>query len=144
VTVDINVLLDVFQKREPHYAASARVMAMIEEGQIEAVFPAHGITTLYYLASKHATRPDAEAAVDKVIDHFQIENLDSDGWRHARSLPITDFEDAVVATVAEMSGSTLIITRNTVDFSNSPVAAISPVEFLSQFFPYEGSTAEFP
>ena len=23
VTVDINVLLDVFQKREPHYAASA-------------------------------------------------------------------------------------------------------------------------
>lgn len=33
VTVDINVLLDVFQKREPHYAASAQVMAMVEDGE---------------------------------------------------------------------------------------------------------------
>lgn len=55
VTVDINVLLDVFQKREPHYAASARVMGMIEEAEIEAVFPAHGITTLYYLARNLAS-----------------------------------------------------------------------------------------
>ena len=136
VTVDINVLLDVFQKREPHYAASARVLAMIEQGEIEAVFPAHGITTLYYLARKHATRPDAEAAMDKVLDHFLIGNLDSDGWRRARSLPMTDFEDAVVATVAETSGSSLVITRNTADFTHSPVPAISPLEFLSQFPPH--------
>lgn len=134
VTVDINVLLDVFQKREPHYAASAQVMAMIEEGKIEAVFPAHGITTLY-LARKHATRPDAEAAMDKVLKHFQIGNLDPDGWQRARILPMTDFEDAVVATVAETSGSTLIITRNTPDFEDSPVPAVSPLEFLSSFFP---------
>lgn len=142
--MDINVLLDVFQKREPHYAASARVLAMIEEKKIQAIFPAHGITTLYYLARKHATRPDAEAAMDKVIDHFQIGNLDSDGWRRARSLPMTDFEDAVVATVAETNGSSLIITRNTNDFTRSPVPAISPVEFLSQFDPSQGSSSESP
>jgi predicted nucleic acid-binding protein len=135
VTVDINVLLDVFQKREPHYAASAQVLARIEEREIEAVFPAHGITTLYYLARKHATRPDAEAAMDKVLDHFQIGNLNHDDWQRARSLPMTDFEDAVVATVAETSGSTLIITRNTDDFDGSPLPAISPLEFLSRFFP---------
>jgi predicted nucleic acid-binding protein len=135
VTVDINVLLDVFQKREPHYAASARVVAMIEQGEIEAVFPAHGITTLYYLARKHGTRPDAEAALDKVLNHFQIGNLNHDNWQRARSLTMTDFEDAVVATVAETSGSTLIITRNTDDFDDSPVPAISPLDFLSQLFP---------
>lgn len=139
VTVDINVLLDVFQKREPHYAASARVMAMIEKGEIEAVFPAHGITTLYYLARKHATRPDAEAAMDKVLNHFQIGNLDSDGWRRARSLPMTDFEDAVVATVAENSGSSLVVTRNTDDFIRSPVPAVSPLEFLGHFSPLSGN-----
>lgn len=142
--MDINVLLDVFQKREPHYAASARVLAMIEEKKIQAIFPAHGITTLYYLARKHATRPDVEAAMDKVIDHFQIGNLDSDGWRRARSLPMTDFEDAVVATVAETNGSSWIITWNTNDFTRSPVPAISPVEFLSQFDPSPGSSSESP
>lgn len=132
VTVDINVLLDVFQKREPHYAASARVLALIEEGRIEAVFPAHGITTLYYLARKHASRPDAEAALDRVMDHFQIGNLDSEGWQRARALPMDDFEDAVVAAVAETSDSSLIVTRNTGDFTFSPVPAVSPLELLSQ------------
>lgn len=133
VTVDINVLLDVFQKHEPHYTASARVMAMVEEGEIDAVFPAHGLTTLYYLARKHSTRTDAEAAMDKVLDHFEIGNLDPDGWRRARSLSMPDFEDAVVATVAETSGSALIVTRNTDDFTCSPVPAVSHLEFLGQF-----------
>jgi hypothetical protein len=46
VTVDINLLLDVFQRRQPHYAASARILAMVTDGSIQGVFPAHGFTTL--------------------------------------------------------------------------------------------------
>ena len=29
ITVDINVVLDVFQKREVHYAASAQVLGLV-------------------------------------------------------------------------------------------------------------------
>jgi predicted nucleic acid-binding protein len=137
VTVDINVLLDVFQKREPHYAASAQVLSLVADGTIAGVCPAHGLTTLYYLVRKHASKPDAEAAMDRVLHHFQIGNLDSAGWQKARQLPLTDFEDAVVATVAEATGSAFIITRNADDFAGSPVPAIAPAEFLSQFAPAE-------
>jgi predicted nucleic acid-binding protein len=133
VTVDINVLLDVFQKREPHYAASARILAMVEEGSVRAVFPAHGFTTLYYLIRKYASKPDAVAALDGVLRHYQIGNLDAAGWMIARNLPMDDFEDAVVAAVAQSSNSSFVITRNTGDFANSPVPAASPLEFLSQF-----------
>ncbi len=132
VTVDINVLLDVFQKREPHYAASARVLAMVQQGELQGVFPAHGFTTLYYLVRKHATRPDAEAAMDDVLRDFEVGNLDAAGWSRARSLPMPDFEDAVVAVVAEETGSRFIITGNTGDFTHSPIPAITPVDFLSQ------------
>ena len=132
VTLDINVLLDVFQRREPHYAASARVLAMVQQGELSAVFPAHGFTTLYYVVRKHASRPDAEAAMDNVLKHFEVGNLALAGWIRARVLPMSDFEDAVVATVAEESGSRFIITGNTGDFTHSPVPAITPVEFLSQ------------
>ena len=132
VTLDINVLLDVFQKREPHYAASARVLAMVQQGELSAVFPAHGFTTLYYVVRKHASRPDAEAAMDNVLKHFEVGNLALAGWIRARVLPMSDFEDAVVATVAEESGFRFIITGNTGDFTHSPVPAITPVEFLSQ------------
>lgn len=63
VTVDINVLLEFFQKREPPDAASARVLAMVQQRELNTVFPAHGFTTLYHLVGKHASRPDAEAAM---------------------------------------------------------------------------------
>ena len=135
VTVDINVLLDVFQKREPHYAASAQVVSMVTTGVLSGVCPAHGLTTLYYLVRKHASKPDAEAAMDRVLRHFQIGNLEATGWQEARRLRFVDFEDAVVATVAKATSSNFIITRNVDDFAESPVAAITPADFLSQHTP---------
>lgn len=132
VTLDINVLLDVFQKREPHYAASAQVVSRIATGVLKGVCPAHGLTTLFYLVRKHASKPDAEAALDEVLHHFFIGNLDAAGWIDARRLPLADFEDAVVATVAKSTESIYIITRNVADFTGSPVPAITPTDFLSQ------------
>lgn len=130
--MDINVFLDVFQKREPHYAASAQVVSMVTAGTLAGVCPAHGLTTLYYLVRKHASKPKAEAAMDQVLRHFQIGNLEAAGWQDARRLSVADFEDAVVVTVAKATASVFIITRNVGDFAGSSVPAITPADFLSQ------------
>ena len=106
---------------------------MIAEGKLTGVCPAHGLTTLYYLIRKHGSKQDGEDAMDRVLDHFQIGNLDAKGWREARLLSLDDFEDAVVATVANTSGSALIVTRNVEHFAGSPVPAISPADFLGRF-----------
>lgn len=135
VTADINVLLDVFQQRQPHYAASAQVVSLIAEGKLTGVCPAHGLTTLYYLVRKHATKADAETAMDRVLRHFQIGNLDAAGWQRTRLLAMDDFEDAAVAAVAEASGSTFVVTRNVLDFAQSPVPGIAPADFLIQHAP---------
>ena len=79
VTLDINVLLDVFQKREPHYAASAQVVSMVTAGTLAGVCPAHGLTTLYYLVRKHASKPDAEDAMDQVLRAFSNRESRSGG-----------------------------------------------------------------
>ena len=71
--------------------------------------------------------------MDRVLAAFQIGNLDRAGWQEARALPISDFEDAAVAMVAKASSSSFIVTRNVTDFVNSPVPAIAPSDFLSQF-----------
>ena len=44
---------------------------------------------------------------------------------------MADFEDAVVAGLAAEVGASFIITRNVSDFSNAPIRAVSPVNFLS-------------
>lgn len=133
VTLDINVFLDVFQKREPHYLASAQVMSLVAEGRLVGVCPAHALTTLYYLLRKHSTKADAETSMDRILRQYQIGNLDHSGWQRARQLLFSDFEDAVVASVAAASGSQWIVTRNTGDFAASPVPSITPVDFLLQY-----------
>lgn len=131
VVLDINVLLDVFQNRQPHHAASAQVLSLACDGTLKGIFPAHGLTTLFYLVRKHGTRADAKEAVDRVLAHLEIGNMSPQDWQRARQMPLSDFEDAVVATLAEACRADFIITRNLPDFSGSPVPALSPTAFLS-------------
>ena len=75
VTLDIDVFLDVFQKREPHYLASSQVMSLIAAGRLTGICPAHGLTTLYYLVRKHSAKSDAESAMDRVLKQYRIGTL---------------------------------------------------------------------
>lgn len=133
--LDINVLLDVFLVRQPHYLASARILSLIAGGQLQGVFAAHGLTTLYYLARKQADRGTAEAAVDSVLSLLRVANLDLAGWRQARALTLPDFEDAVIAFSAASHACDFIITRNVQHFIGSPVPAITPTDFLCMLAP---------
>ena len=49
ILIDINVLLDVLQKREPFYETSAGLLAAVESGQVRGLIAAHSIITLFYL-----------------------------------------------------------------------------------------------
>lgn len=118
-----------------HYAASAQVVSRVASGEISGIVSAHGVTTVYYVAQKQSDRITAEGAVDHLIQHFRIASLDKTGWRHARALPFTDFEDAVITSVAEGSGCDYIITRNTAHFTGSPVPVLAPEDFLCLLSP---------
>jgi hypothetical protein len=100
VLLDINVLLDVFLMRQAHYPASAQVISLVSAGGLSGVVAAHGITALYYIARKEGDAQTAENGVDRV-QHCLIASLNNAGWRRARILPFKDFEDAVIACVAE-------------------------------------------
>ena len=47
VLIDLNVLLDVLQKREPFYETSAGLLAAVETGQVQGFVAAHSLTTLF-------------------------------------------------------------------------------------------------
>ena len=124
---DLNVFLDVEQKREPHFSDSAAVLSAALGGRFEAWMPAHSLTTLHYLVERHVNLSAADAAVDWHFQHFRFPALDETVFRRARLLAIPDFEDAVVAALAEC---TWIISRNWPDFATSPVPAITPKDFI--------------
>lgn len=130
VMLDLNVLLDVAQRREPFYAASAAVLSQSIEGPNVSCLPGHALTTLHYIVAKHAGQESAGTLIDWILVHLEVVPQDRAQFVRARSLRFTDFEDAALASAAEASGCELIITRNVADFGFSPVPAVTPEEFL--------------
>jgi predicted nucleic acid-binding protein len=130
ILVDLNVILDVVQHREPHYTDSALLLSKIVEGTLDGVGPGHAITTIYYIVHRYVNRKRAETTVDWLLDQLEVVPAGESDFRTARQLPMDDFEDAVVATLAKRASCDVIATRNTADFEDSPVPAKTPKAIL--------------
>jgi predicted nucleic acid-binding protein len=132
VLVDLNVILDVFQRREPHYTDSAVLLSKMVEGDLDGSVPGHATTTIYYLVRRYADRERAEETVDWLLNHLTVIGATEADFRSARQLPIEDFEDAVVAQRAVRASADVIATRNTTDFDGAPVLAKPPGVVLAE------------
>ena len=132
ITVDLNVLLDVAQNRQPHYAASEEVLHRARLGEYTAVLPGHAITTLHYLIEKHSGITAANETIDGLLADFAVQPVDTANFLRARQLPLKDFEDAIVVVMAEATSSRYLVTRNVADFVGAPVSVLTPTEFLEE------------
>jgi len=131
VLVDVNVILDVLQRREPYYAASAGVLASIEAGQVEGAIAAHAVTTLYYLIAKGQPSARARTTLTDLCQFLVIAPIDQTVIEEALNLPCRDFEDAVQMIAALHHGAQYLITRNVHDYQTGPLPALQPAEFLA-------------
>lgn len=128
--LDLNVLLDVLQKREPHYPVSAAVLEHVIHGDQTGALSAHAVTTVHYLVTRYADRTSADRALSWLLRNLHVCPVGRDELDRARSLGWADFEDAVVAATAESAGCSCIVTRNPKDFAGSPVPVLTPQEYL--------------
>jgi len=138
VLVDLNVLLDVIQRREPHYAASAEILSLVAAGELDGAVAGHAITTIYYVVSRFAGRKSADEAVDWILGGMEVVAEGRDVFLRARNFEMDDFEDAVVVAAAEQAHADRVVTRNLDDFEHSLVAAVTPLELLAELAPAEG------
>lgn len=130
VMVDLNVLLDVIQRRHPHYDDSAQVVDAIIRNVIEGILPSHGITTLAYILGQHLSPEKTTEALEWLLKHFSVEPATHLSFRNALALAFADFEDAVVHTLAESANCDFIITRNVDDFVEATLPVVTPTQFL--------------
>lgn len=131
IMFDLNILLDVVQRREPHFAASAAVSSMAVRKEITGLIPAHAVTTLAYVVKKHAGAKKESEVLDWLLAGFRVAPAGHEEMLRARAYAMMDFEDAVVAAVAEAQGCRFILSRNVADFRRSSVPAVTPEEFLA-------------
>ena len=132
VLYDANIVLDVFQYREPFYGASALALTAALEGIVTGYFPAHAVPTISYVLRKHADQTTAVNAVNWLLGAFEIAPCNIVVLKQAAVANFKDFEDAVVAYSAFECQCDAIVTRNSNDFLTSPVPTLSPTDFLQR------------
>ena len=136
VMIDTNVILDVMGKREPFFQHSASVLMLVALQKLSASITANTITDIYYLSKKFIpNREEIKRALLNLMDLLNVVEVSETDCMKAFDLSMNDYEDALLAQCAKRSKAAYIVTRNTKDFKDSPVEAITPDDFLNRFFP---------
>jgi hypothetical protein len=92
VFLDLDVLLDIFQKREPHWQASAQLVSHCQTSQCRPLFAAHSVTTLFYIVNKYSGRSAALETVRWVLSTCTVVAVDAGTLAQAADSAMSDFE----------------------------------------------------
>lgn len=131
ILLDVNVMLDAVLRREPHYEAAREIWRAAEMNRVEALVPAHGVTTLYYVVARARGASFARQTIAGLLSACRIAAVTDSVVRTALALPWRDFEDAVCAASAEAAGCDLLVTRDPRGFPDSPVPVVDPQTALA-------------
>ncbi len=129
--IDLNIILDVAQNRQPFLANSRRVLEAADAGLFEGLLSAHSVTTLFYLLAKYGSPADGRVALTEYLQFLAIATVDQHTIEQALQLAYNDFEDAVAMMAAVHAQAQFIVTRNAGHFKHGPLPALTPVEFLA-------------
>lgn len=123
--IDVNVVLDAVFERPRHSQAASMLWSAAESKQFEALIPAHGVTTFFYLVARDKGSVVARRTLSKVLSTFGVAAVDQSVIQRAVSHDWRDFEDAVCAAAAEASSCDGIVTHDPKGFPGCALPVMS-------------------
>ena len=132
VLIDANIILDVLQKRDPHYQGSAFVWKLCETMQITGYVSALSFADLVYIMRKDWSAEEVEQCLRQLRLIFTFEDFTVSDMNRASEMKWKDYEDAVQSATAERMKCDYIITRNVKYYKASKIFAVTPAEFLAR------------
>jgi predicted nucleic acid-binding protein len=112
VLVDTNVILDFFLARNPRYESAKRIFEAVTREEIEAFTTASSITDIYYIVVKRLGDSGARNVLRNLFNLVTVIEVDGEDCCAALDLPMTDYEDALVATCAEKVNVDYVVTND--------------------------------
>ena len=131
VLLDTNVVLDLLLAREPFVQDALLLFAMGEAGELDLLLSSDAVSTVFYVVERNKDAMTARRAITSLLGRMRLLPLRESDVLRGLGYDFIDIEDALVASVAEEAKAEVIISRNVKDFANSPVATVTPSEFLA-------------
>lgn len=133
VFLDTNILLDILERRAPHYEASQAVLDTCDQVGASVSLAWHSLSNSFYLLAKKLGSNQAQEALREALEVMNVVTTGHEHALRALELRFADLEDALQAAAAEAGQADFLITRDRTGFASSPVPVLSPEEFVSQF-----------
>jgi len=133
VIIDTNIIIDAISAREPFKEKSQKIILSVSKREFKGAITASTVTDIYYITNKFFK--DKEKTINeikKLFILFDVIAVTKEDCLKAFETQIKDYEDSLLSVCASKWNADFIITRNTADFLNSTISAISPDEFLSK------------
>ncbi len=96
-----------------------------------SIIGAISCTTIYYLIQKESAPKKALSYTRNLFELLSVVEVTKKTLERGFALEAKDFEDSVQIACAQACHANYIITRNSTDYKNSPIPAISPAEYLA-------------
>ena len=131
VLLDTNVIMDALQERRPFDAEAKEILLRAQNGEFTCYFTANAVTDIFYLYGKARDLKSARQVVNFLLTTYKIVSVTHKNCSDAMSIPIDDFEDALVSVCAKKVEADYIISRDAKFLrEKSPVKVIEPKDFL--------------
>ena len=135
VIMDNNVILDVFQNRDPFVQFSSKVLRLVETRHVKGYIAANSVTDIYYVLYRSLKdRKKVYNYMNLLLQLLDVIDVTGNDVKNALFQESLDFEDELISVCAKNSKVDYIITRNIKAFKNSFVPAITPEDFITKFF----------
>lgn len=132
--IDANVILDVLLNRQPYYENSRLIWKLCLRKEAEGHISSLTFANIVYIMRKTLTPESRSYLLGALSSLLRFEELTFDDLKAAARMKWQDFEDAVQSFTASRINADYIITRNTKDFEESKVKAITPEEYFLEIF----------
>ena len=133
--IDNNILLDFVLNRPPNPLAARELIHRIETTATTAFVAWHSIATCFYIVQRDMDRAMARGFIEWLAGLLTVAPTGNKSLLYALSLPMRDFEDAMLQiAAAHAAGVQHIVTRDVRDFTQSPIPAILPEQALQELF----------
>lgn len=133
VVIDNNVIIDALNPNPKFEANAQQILRFASTKAIDGFVSANSLTDIFYVLRKGYGADKAKVMLQKLLLILDIIGIDPADCTDALSLPMNDFEDAIVAVCARKIGADYIVSRDERFIkAETAVKAITPSQLIEK------------
>jgi len=152
--LDLNVILDFLQDRQPHAQHARSLFAAAQDGRVSLWISGDAPSTLFYVLERQLRQEkvknpslEEQGHIRKLLKHVAVAPVTKAGLERATGFGMEDYEDAIQAACAVEAGLGTLVTRDGSGYRDLPrdlLAVLAPLEALARLGAHPGPAEDTP